>query len=142
MKTILYRFSEAATRHGFDFSRQELLKNGVIGLDSGRRKLLWIFEQEVGVLQERVICLEALTCCSIKKDYSSIQPGSLPARRLDEYLLRIYLHLEGKAASECAEIPFYDFKTDRFPEAAEAERKARLWASLIAPLLTSTIRRA
>ncbi|RYY63510.1 MAG: hypothetical protein EOO12_12120 [Chitinophagaceae bacterium] len=142
MNPLLTRFQEAARRYGLGCPGPEILKTGVLGLDAAKRRLLWLFEPATGAPREQVIALDALSACSIRKDYSGIRPGSLPARRLDEYLLRTYLHLEGSTAADSAEIPFYDSKWNLYRDAAPAERTARHWAGLIAPLLEPTTRRA
>ena len=142
MNHLLERFHQLGSDHNLSFSSQEILKNGVIGLDGLHRKLAVLQRQSETRFHAKVIDLGDLRTCSVKKEYGTIGGGDLSTKKLEQYLEKIALHFEFNDGSKPVEIVFYNHIDHVIYQIAELENKARHWEAILSKMLSPVSRRA
>jgi hypothetical protein len=134
MNKLLKHFSQLGTENNLSFSSQEILKNGILGLDGLRRKLVAV-TREGNSFGSLVIDLNQVKICAVKKIYGTIHAGDLKTRKLDQYLEKIILQFDFENRPSL-EIPFYQHLHNHLLEAAELEQKARHWETILSKMKT------
>jgi len=123
-----------ATGLRFSFSKELILLNKIIGLDTRRRKLFILKKSN-----NRPVCcivdLRDIQNCSVKKTYGSIVAGGLQRKKLEEYLDTISLHLGFKNRKEQIIINFYETGYNSVTELPGLEITAKHWGRIVSNLL-------
>jgi hypothetical protein len=116
------------------FSRQEILKNKIIGLDEANKALLiYEFENEDNVI---LINLVKVRTCVLKKDYEPINMGNEKKIRMEEHLVRIDVVFDFKNTSdEPVSVSFYDNKVNNIYEMTDLEAKAKNWGGILSKIV-------
>jgi len=140
MNTFLNRLSEAGSLNNLNFTSQEFLNNVAIGLDAPQRTLLILTRVGHDVYRNKIINLDDVQCCSVKKNYGFINAGDLKTNKLEKHLEEIVLHID-MYHSNGADIPFYNHISDPISRAIEIEEKAKRWKAVITPLLNDRFKK-
>lgn len=135
MNQLLDQFSQAGSLLQFTFSSQEILKDTILGLDGGQRKLVVVKRVSENVFNTLVIDLYGVSRCSVKKQYGTINSGELNSRKLEQYLEEIILHFD-IAGKEPVEIAFYKHFDNHLTEIAELEAKAKQWEAILSKMFS------
>src|ERR1044072_2899941 len=94
MKQLLDYFSRLGTKYNLNFSGQEILKDHILGLDGIQRKLLVLSGIHSGRLHDCIIDLNEVRSCSLKKYYGKILANGLTSKKLEQYIEKIWLHID------------------------------------------------
>lgn len=137
MRKMLHRLSGKGLENNYMFSSQEVLANGVIGLDAINRRLVTMTRVGMHRFKKIIIYLHEVQKCSVKQVYGAIQSGDLVGGRLDHHLKKIVLQLE-YANKEQVEIPFYTPQYNSVYQVPELEQKARKWEAMLSRLLKAS----
>lgn len=132
MNKLLKYFGQLAIENNLNFSSQEVLKNGILGLDGVQRKIL-VVQREDGFFGSFIINLHEVKNCTVKKIYGTINVGDLKKGKLEQYLEKIVLHFEMNNNSS-AEIIFYKHVENHPLEANELEKKAKNWDAVLSKM--------
>lgn len=127
------QLSELGSKLNLAFSSQMLLNNKIIALDGIQRKLL-VMDYDNEVNQHFIIDLNEVRCVSIKKNYSSIKPGELKKRSVDEFLETVCLQFEND--NKKITVPFYEPGKNNLDDLAKLERNARTWQLILSKMIT------
>jgi hypothetical protein len=134
-KSKYLQISELGSRFNLSFSSYLEFGNKVIALD-GLKKSLLVFEANPGIKKPFVIELSKVSAITVKKCYSSIGPGQLKDKGIEEFLKSIDLEFKyGK--HETIVISFYDSKTDSISALTKLERNARNWQMILSKMIRS-----
>lgn len=139
---LLQRFSQLGTNHNLSFSSQEVLKDGVIGLDGMHRKLAVLQKRNEDGYHSNVINLGEIKTCSVKKQYGTIGSGDLQTKKPEQYLEKIVLHFEFNNGSEPVEVMFYNHIDHVIYQIAELENKAKHWEAILSKMQAPVKKRA
>jgi hypothetical protein len=120
-KSLRQRFIALGIQHGLNFSSQEMLGDGMIGLDGQQRRLLVLASVAAGVFRSEIISLNEVQSCSLVR-YHHEQQGSRPAA------VHLQLTLPHRLP---VEIVFYEEGRDKKNHWKELENKARQWEVLL-----------
>jgi hypothetical protein len=142
MNRILSRVNSLESKYNLGFSSQEILKNCVIGMDGLRRKILVINSDENTAPSFVLIDLNEVKCCSVKKQYGTIQGGALKKKPLEQYLQSIELHFELANDKPPVDVLLYDHRRNNVSEIRKLEEKARRWETLISKMQMPSEKRA
>jgi hypothetical protein len=134
MNQLLNHFSRLGVENNLNFSSQEILKNGILGVDGVRRKVL-VVTREDDLLGSFIIDLKEVKNCTVKKNYGTINAGDLKNRKMEQYLEKIVLHFDLNDKPP-VEILFYKHFDSHIFEALELEQKARHWETIFSKLQT------
>lgn len=134
MNKLLKYFRQLGAENDLNFSRQEILKNCVFGLDGVQRKILAVTRED-DFLGSFIIDLREVKNCSVKQIYGTIKVGDLKRARLEQYLEKIVLHFDLNNNST-AEIIFYKHFDNHLLEALELEQKAKHWDAILSKMQT------
>lgn len=135
MNKLLDYFSRLGSRYNLNFSGLEVLKDGIIGFDGIKRKLLVLSGVKKGHLQEYVIDLSDVKTCSVKKYYGKINANGLRHKRLEQYLEKMVMHFDFHSKKQAVDILFYKPAHDTIHELPQLEQKAQKWKRLLSKLL-------
>lgn len=134
----LYDLSFLSKHLKLSFSKQEILSNKLIGIDSKKRKLMILKK-----VNDKPVCcvidLQHLHSCSVKKTYGSINAGGLKRKRLEEFLNSISLQLGFKEEKETVIINFYEQEFNNLHECSDMEIKAKQWACIFSDFIDSPL---
>jgi hypothetical protein len=133
---LLHRFSMIGTENNMSFTSQEILQDGIIGLDGLNKKLL-VLESSEHDLNWTIIKLEEVKSCSVKKLYQATNRGSLKKQVMEEHLEKLVLQFVLEGENRKVEIPFFNFGKNNIYQLAELEQKARYWEASLSKLLTT-----
>ena len=134
MNTFFNCLSEAGSLHKLNFTSQEFLNNIALGLDAPQRRLLILTRVDRDIYRDRIINLDHVQCCSVKKNYGYINTGDLKTNKQEKHLEKIMLHMSLYDGSS-TDISFYSHINDPISRAIETEEKAKRWEAIINPLL-------
>jgi hypothetical protein len=134
MKQLLDYFSRLGTKYNLNFSGQEILKDHILGLDGIQRKLLVLSGIHSGHLHDCIIDLNEVRNCSLKKYYGRILANELRSKKLEQYLEKIWLHIDFNTGQQGADILFYKQADQPIDELPNLEQKARRWKDLLSKL--------
>ncbi|KAA9038000.1 hypothetical protein FW778_14630 [Ginsengibacter hankyongi] len=140
MNTFFNCLSKTGSLNKLNFTSQEFLNNIAIGLDAPQRKLLILTRVDRDVYRDRIINLDHVQCCSVKKNYDYINAGDLKTNRLEKHLEEIVLHMNLYDGSS-ADIPFYSHINDHISRVIETEEKAKRWEAIISSLLNDRFKK-
>ncbi|HEY4208915.1 MAG TPA: hypothetical protein VGM31_18955 [Puia sp.] len=132
--SIVSYFKNAGTDHNLSITGQEILRDKVIGLDGPKRKLL-ITEEKGEEFTTRVIDLEEISACKVKKVYAAINSHEYRKNRPEDYLKSIALEFEFRTGEEPAITQFYKNTINSIYEVRELEDRAKHWATLLSKML-------
>ena len=133
MNTIMKQFSRLGTNYNLSFSSHEFLGNVIIGLDGINRKLL-ILEID-SMLRNKVIDLNEVKHCTVKKYYGSIKPGGLKSNKIESFLEKVCLNFELHKGMESNEIVFYNHIDNHAYQLSVLEQKATHWKEVLTKML-------
>ena len=135
-KVNYLQFSELGTKFNMSFSSHVILGNKIIGLDGIKKRLL-VSEINNGHSKYYIIELDKVKTISVKKCYSSIQPGELNRRKFEEFLKTIHLLFEYKNEADTIVLPFYENEIDNIDDLPKLERNARNWQLILSKMIGS-----
>ena len=130
-------FNLAASNNGLSFSKQEVLKNKIIGLDRENEVVLAYEFANSNIIQ---INLKDVSNCNINKQYESINIGSDKKVKLEKELRSIDLAFTFKGNAQQALISFYNSSFNSVYEMAELEAKAKEWQDALSSMVTKESR--
>ncbi|WP_081147243.1 hypothetical protein [Niastella vici] len=123
------QLSELGSRFGLSFSSHMVIGNKLIALD-GRKKILLVLERNN---RSYIIELEKVASVSVKKTYSSIRPGELINKGIEEFLKTIELQFEyNNKRTIC--LPFFDCEKDDSRNLPRLERNAKNWQLILSKM--------
>ena len=130
-------FNLAGSNHGLSFSKYELLKNKIIGLDNVRQAVL-IYEFE----NENAICInmKEVNNCTVNKQYDSIDMGTDKKAKMEKHLSSIDLKFSIKRSTEPISISFYDSSVNNIYEMTELEAKAKEWETVLSKMIVKELK--
>jgi hypothetical protein len=134
MSQILNHFSKVGSDYDLSFSSQEILKQCVFGLDGLHRKIL-IIKTENEQRVNKVIDLDEVRSCSVKRTFGSINAGDLKKKKLEQHLQKIVLQFEFSNNKLPIEIPFYDHGEYNIYQLSHMEQKAKHWQAILSKLI-------
>ena len=140
MNTFFNCLSETGSLNKLNFTSQEFLNNIAIGLDAPQRRLLILTRVDHDIYRDRIINLDHVQCCAVKKNYGYINTGDLKANKLEKQLQEIVLHMNLYDGSS-ADISFYNHINDPISRVIETEEKAKRWEAVISPLLNDRFKK-
>ena len=132
--SMLSFFKTAGTAHNLSFTGQEILRDKVIGLDGPKRKLL-IVEEAGEEYDTRIIYLDEVSVCKVKKVYAAINSHEYRKNRPEEYLKSIALEFEFSTDEAPAVVLFYKNSINSIYEIPELEDRAKHWATTLSKML-------
>ena len=132
-ETFLKLFSQEGSRRGLSFSRQELLRGKIIGLD-GIKKMLLVFDfANAGNIIG--IAMEDVKNCTVQKIYDSVVTGTERNEKIEPHLRSIELKFTFKNNMEPFQVSFYDSSVNGIYEMAELEERAKTWEALLSKMI-------
>ncbi|MEI6949207.1 hypothetical protein V9K67_18630 [Paraflavisolibacter sp. H34] len=137
---LLDRLHQLGSELDLSFSSQQLLRNGVMGLDGIRRHLLVVTETGKGDYDWEVMALNAIESCSVKKTYRTIHANALKGRGLDDYLECILLRFELAGGRKPVEVPFYRSGENDPEEMPALEQRVRNWQVMLSKMLSGKVK--
>jgi hypothetical protein len=137
---LLHRFSQMGSENNMSFTSQEILQDGIIGLDGLNKKLL-ILESSENDFNWTIINLEEVKACNVKKLYQATNRGTLKKRVMEEHLEKVVLQFELKDENGKIEIPFFSFGKNHIYQLAELEQKAKYWEASLSKLFTTKLKK-
>jgi len=132
--SMLSFFRTAGTAHNLSFTGQEILRDKVIGLDGPKRKLL-IVEENGEEYDTRIIYLDEVGACKVKKVYAAISSHEYRKNSPEEYLKSIAVEFELTTDNAPAMVLFYTNSINSIYEIPELEARARHWATTLSKIL-------
>src|SRR5690349_14770660 len=129
-----WNLSAIAKKFDLSVVKQEILHNQLIGLDTVKRKLLLVRKQK-DKLDCRIVDLQQVNHCSIKKVYSSISAGEFKTNSINNYLQSISLQIGFKTNAEPVVVNFYESSSDKKKQQSFLEATARKWEQFVSDLL-------
>ena len=137
-KTMLSELRKTAHGQKLSLSAEEVLRNGVIGLDGLERKLIYV---ETGKMPMEfvLVSLDEVESCSLNVDYRNIGAGDLEYKNVEDFIDKVYLRLVFHDGTPYADIPFYDCRNNYVFELADLRKKAQQWKKIISQLLETSI---
>lgn len=132
--SMLSFFRTAGTAHNLSFTGQEILRDKVIGLDGPKRKLL-IVEEMDEEYDTRIIYLDEVGACKVKKVYAAISSHEYRKNKPEEYLKSIALEFEFNTDDAPAMVLFYKNSINSIYEIPELEARTRHWATTLSKML-------
>jgi len=124
------QLSELGARFNLSFSSHMVIGNKLIALD-GRKKVLLVRE---GNSKPCIIELNKIAAVSVKKTYSSIRPGELNNKGMDEFLKAIELQFECKNKKGTVCLLFFDCEKDDRRNLPSLERNAKNWQLILSKM--------
>jgi hypothetical protein len=125
------QLSELGSKFDLSFSSHMVIGNKLLALD-GIKKSLLILEADN---KSYIIELNKVASVSVKKTYSSIKPGELNNKGIEEFLNTIelqfeYAHEKGKIC-----LPFYNCEQDDPRNLPRLERNAKDWQMILSKMV-------
>jgi hypothetical protein len=124
------QLSELGSKFDLSFSSHMIIGNKLLALD-GIKKSLLVLEADN---KSYIIELNKVASVSVKKTYSSIRPGELNNKWIEEFLNTIELQFEysNKKGTVC--LLFYDREKDDPRSLPRLERNARDWQMILSKM--------
>src|SRR5579875_970142 len=128
-RLLLQQFNQAEAEHRLHFSKQEVLKNCMLGLDDTQRKMLVAMKAD-SQCHSILIDLDEVSKCTVKKIYGIVNVGHGKGHKQEQHLEKIALHfnLDDKPSID---IVFYRNLDNHIYEAMELEQKAKQWEAML-----------
>lgn len=136
MSHLFNRFSQKGTENNLSFSSQEMLEHCAFGIDGLKRKIL-IMTKVQDQYNTKVISLDEVRACSVKKTFDSIDAGNLKNRKLEQHLRKMVLHFEFINNKLPMEILFFDNTEHNIYQLSQMEQKAKHWQAMLSKLIYS-----
>lgn len=131
---LLSGFDDAAAEFNLSIAKQEVLRNGVIGLDDVNNKLLFL--ELTGNKQDGyLIDLDEIKSCTVKKTFGTFKNGRTS---IDAYVNTIALQLNYKNGAKPLVLSFYVKATDPVFEMRKRAEQAIEWQTLLSARLTKS----
>lgn len=132
-KNKYVQLSELGSRFNLSFSGQLILNRLIIALDGLKQRLL-VFATDKPLDEAYVIALNKIAAVTVKKTYSSIRPGELRNKRMEEFLKRIDLQFQYRDNRDLVVLPFYQRETDEPANLGRLEKDAKNWQIMLAKI--------
>jgi hypothetical protein len=136
---LLAQFNTLGMENNISFSRKEILKDCIIGLDGKHRKLVVLQQFGQFAYDWHIIDLNDIQSCFIKKTYRNIKAGELKKRKIGDYLESINLGLEFLDNRTPLEISFYARAGHKSWKVSELDRKAKNWQIMLSTIISNQI---
>ena len=137
---FLEQYRQALKNNNLSFSSPELLKDAVIGLDELHRKLLILKLVDDNKYDSRLIDLDLVKNCTIRKSNYNAYAKGYEKNRADVFVEQIALELEFFNEKESVEIIFYKHIDNHITTMHALEEKAKRWEAIISNVLLSKLR--
>lgn len=137
---LLHRFSEFGTANELSFTSQEILNDGIIGLDGLNKKLV-VLEKNEGEYDWCVLNLEEVKACNVRKIYQSTNAGTSKKQVMEEHLEKVVLQFELRDEKPRIDVPFFVFSKNHIYELAELEQKAKHWEVILSKMITGKVKK-
>lgn len=134
---LLTVFNRLRSLHNLSFTYQEVFYNTIIGLDILRRKLL-IVEARNPRYDFRVIDLDQVSACCLKKIYTAVNNGYFEKNIAGDNLDGIVLQFDFKSDSPPVVIVFLRKVINSSFNMSEVLYKGRQWEMLISKMIASS----
>jgi len=124
------QLSELGSGFGLSFSSHMVIGNKLIALD-GRKRILLVLEENG---KPCIIELNKVAAVSVKKTYSSIKPGELNNKGIEEFLKTIDLQFEYNNNKRTICLPFFDCEKDDSRNLPRLQRIAKNWQLILSKM--------
>ena len=138
---LLNHFSRMGTENNLSFSSQEILQNGMIGLDGVKRKLLVVKRIDEDNYDSLVLDLNEVKTCSKKKIYRSVNIGTGKKERFENQIDKIVLAFDFIDNRPPIHISFFDPDTTHIFAMPGLEQKAKNWETILRKLLNTDLKK-
>jgi hypothetical protein len=134
----LFNVAKVAQEQHLRFSSFDEVGNGVIAIDTIKRKLFYLNNapNDASCL---IIDLQGVDGCTIKKQYDGINAGDLHTRNISHFLKSIFLHLSFKNNAAAVTLSLYQAQNDKFDDVEQLEAKAKKWETIVSTLLPAQL---
>jgi hypothetical protein len=136
---LLTLFSNLGTENNLSFSSQEILENGIIGLDGIQRKLLTLKKIGEDKYDSLVLDLNDVKACAKKKIYRSVNIGTGKKEKFENQIDKIVLAFDFIDNRQPVHISFFDPVTNHIFAMPELEQKAKNWESILTKLINNDL---
>lgn len=128
-KDKFQQLSELGSKFDLSFSSHMVIGNKLLALDGIKKSLLVLEANNTSYTIE----LNKVTAVSVKRTYSSITPGELNTKSIEEFLSTIELQFEyDNNRTVC--LPFYDCQKDDPESLPRLERNAKNWQMILSKM--------
>jgi hypothetical protein len=134
---LLSDLNKIAAHFKLKLSKIEAVKNTAFALDTLRKKLLLIDENDRPFF--KTIDLRNIEACTVKVDYRSINAGDLDEKNMDEFIDKVELQISHVDPLKSVNIDFYDKNKDNVSELRPLIDKATGWRDEIAKKLPANL---
>ena len=141
MKLHLDYLNQLGSMYNLTFSRQEILKDCMLGLDDKKKRLLLVSGIIEGRLHHYIIDLNEISNCSVKRHYGRINVNGLKNRELNQYLEKVVLQIEFNSNKQPADILLYQRIDNDIRELPELELKAKKWMELLSKISPNSLKK-
>ncbi|MBD0375484.1 MAG: hypothetical protein ICV51_07645 [Flavisolibacter sp.] len=139
---MLRHFSELGSEYSLSFTGQEVFRNGIIGVDGIKGKLLFLENDSTDNKHWHLINLKEAKSCRVRKLYVTAGIGDPAAKNTETYLHAIILEFDFKSSDRTVALPFYKHISHSIQAAPELEAKAKNWASVLSKMIIKEVRSA
>jgi hypothetical protein len=139
--SLLAHFRKLGTENSLSFSSQEILENGIIGLDGIQRKLLTLKKIGENKYDSLVLDLNVVKTCSKKKIYRSVNIGTEKKEKFENQIDKIVLAFDFIDNRQPIQISFFDPVTNHIFAMPELEQKAKNWETILTKLINKDLKK-
>ena len=133
-KQLLQQFHQAGQEAQLTFSRQEILRDQLFGLDGTHRRMLLVEKVADGYFNTTVIDLNDVQRCFVKKECKEVQQKTAEGKNVRPVPERIALCFLS-AGKVPVEILFYEHQADSLQQVSVLEEKALRWEAILSKML-------
>ena len=137
-KQLLADLKKICSHFKLNFSHTEVVKKTAFALDTSKKKLLLIHENDHPYF--KTIDLMNVDACTLKIDYKGIDAGELEEKAMDNFVDKIQLQLLHVHPSHSVNIDFYNNKEDSVSELQQLIHRATTWRDKIASILPAKVK--
>ena len=130
----LFNVAKVAKEQRLRFSSLDEVGNGLIAIDTIKRKLVYL-NNAPNDASCIIVDLNSLLNCTIKKQYNGINAGDLHKRKISDFLRSIFLHLSFKNNTAAITLPLYEAQNDKQDDVEQLEATAKKWETIVSKLL-------
>ena len=138
---LLNHFSKLGTENNLSFSSEEILENGIIGLDGIQRKLLILKKIDKDEYDSILLDLNEVKKCSKKNIYTRVNIGTNKKERFENHLDKIVLDFDFIDNRQPVQILFFEPITNHVFAMLELEQKAKKWETILSQIANTGLKK-
>ena len=136
-KQLLADLKKICLHFKLNFSKVEVLRATAFALDSAKKKLLLINQNDSFF---KTIDLRNVEACTIKVDYGRIDAGDLDEKTMNNFIDKVELQISHIDPMTSVNIGFYDTEEDNTSELQELIDKPNNWKDKITAMLPARVK--